>query len=317
MSPTAGNCNDDDLEILESHFSTMKEAENIGGSKDCAMSGLSTTLYRSNTDRTLIPPAPSSCSDEDEVEKEIRQWKENPFAVGCTKATWEDENIGCYELCESLCWNRSRQSHIHCTACICNRIGAKRVGNMVVLRQRVGDVVDDDDDCTTAEELKARRPKLLCVTGPYWFVMFFLTIPTFLALSLLVGFVKIPYMPLPVLITWAMLNAGLFVSLCFVSLTDPGVLYRYKRDPTLNKREDNKESSDGRGKWTWNDQALTYRPANALYDPECAVVVEDFDHTCLLTGTAIGKNNIKWFRLFVFFSALTLTYNVVLLAWRT
>ena len=31
---------------------------------------------------------------------------------------------------------------------------------------------------------------------------------------------------------------------------------------------------------------------------DCGVVVEDYDHTCPWTGTAIGKGNIKWFYLF-------------------
>ena len=51
--------------------------------------------------------------------------------------------------------------------------------------------------------------------------------------------------------------------------------------------------------WIWNDQALTFRPERAKYDVECAAVIEEFDHTCPWTGTAIGKNNMPAFKMFL------------------
>jgi hypothetical protein len=104
------------------------------------------------------------------------------------------------------------------------------------------------------------------------------------------------------MVTWTICQVGLFVSLANVACRDPGIMYRHAEPPP--GQED---------VWRWSDQALTYRPAHAKFDPECQIIVEEFDHTCPWTGTAIGKNNMPWFRRFLVFFFAVLVYNVVLL----
>ena len=51
----------------------------------------------------------------------------------------------------------------------------------------------------------------------------------------------------------------------------------------------------------------------AHFDPDCAVVVVDFDHTCPWTGTAIGKGNMPYFQAFIVFLFICLIMDVILL----
>jgi hypothetical protein len=129
-----------------------------------------------------------------------------------------------------------------------------------------------------------------------------LTIPFFVALSAWTAYSRLPNHSLAVMVTWTICQAGLFVSLANVACRDPGIMYRHAVPPP--GQED---------LWRWSDQALTYRPAHAKFDPECQIVVEEFDHTCPWTGTAIGKNNMLWFRRFLLFTLVALAYNIVLL----
>lgn len=219
----------------------------------------------------------------------VRRWKQSPFAVGLTQPTWADEGVGCCHLVQNF-------TLVALSACVCSKLGAGRVGNMVVLAQRVEAHRDQVTGTTTS------RPRLLWVVGPYWMVLLCLTVPLFSLLSLWTAYTRIIDNSLPVVFIWTVCTAGLFLSLGMVSCSDPGILYRHDEPPG---GED--------GTWRWNDQALTYRPVDAKYDTECAVVVEKFDHTCPWTGTAIGKNNMMWFRLFVAFVSIDIVINVVVL----
>jgi DHHC palmitoyltransferase len=219
----------------------------------------------------------------------VRHWRSSPFAVGLTKATWADEEIGCCALMRNF-------NYVTLSACICSRLGAGRVGNMVVLFQRMEDYHDQSTGRTV------RRPRLLWVIGPYWMVLLCLTLPLFTLLSFWTAYTRVLDQSLPVIITWAICTSVLFLSLCMVSCKDPGTLYRHNEPPT--GQEEN---------WLWNDQALTYRPASAKYDVECAAVIEGFDHTCPWTGTAIGKKNMFWFRVFCVFVLVAIVYNAALL----
>lgn len=219
----------------------------------------------------------------------VRYWKESPFAVGLTKHTWAAEEISCCELLGNF-------NPITLSACFCSKFGVGRVGNMIILAQRMEEFHDQATGTT------ARRPRLLWVVGPYWMVFLCVTLPIFSLLSFWTAYTNILDKSLPVLITWAICTGGLFLSLFMVSCRDPGILYRHAEPPTGDEED-----------WRWNDQALTYRPVGAKYDPDCAVVIEQFDHTCPWTGTAIGKRNMLWFRVFVLFVGIDLVYNVALL----
>ena len=129
-----------------------------------------------------------------------------------------------------------------------------------------------------------------------------LTVPFFAFLSAWTGVSRLSEHSLAVMVTWTICQVGLMISLANVACQDPGIMYRHGEPPP--GQED---------VWRWSDQALTYRPAHAKFDPECQVVVEDFDHTCPWTGTAIGKNNMPWFRRFLVFTLAVLVYDVVLL----
>jgi len=182
---------------------------------------------------------------------------------------------------EPLCWKDSETdccTPLGITACLC-RCCAGRVGNMVVFTQ-------------TAD-------KLVWMMGPYWMMLVFVTIPALGIFSFWVAYNKVTEQSLPVVITWSICTGCLFVSLLLTGCRDPGILRRTRQNENEN--------------WRWNDQALTYRPASAKYDPECAAVILEFDHTCPWTGTAIGKNNMATFKLFLTSLLVCLAYNVVLL----
>jgi hypothetical protein len=99
-----------------------------------------------------------SLQEEDKDETMRRRWKESPFAVGRTPATWADEETGYTSLC-SACCSDSRYSYVLCSAVLCRRAG--RVGNMVVLAQRMEEIVDVSGQ-------RIRRPRIMCIVGPYW-----------------------------------------------------------------------------------------------------------------------------------------------------
>lgn len=228
----------------------------------------------------------------DDDNEMIRHWKESPFAVGLTKATWADEDIGCCELLRNF-------TPITLSACFCSKVGAGRVGNMIVLAQRMEEYRDEATGRTR------RRPRLLWVMGPYWMVMLCITLPVFTVLSFWTIYTELLDAPLVIVIAWAICTCVLFLALFMVSCKDPGIIYRHDAPPN------GEENS-----WRWNDQALTYRPASAKYDTECAAIVERFDHVCPWMGTAIGINNIMWFRVFVTFAAVAVVFNAVLLIFK-
>jgi DHHC palmitoyltransferase len=233
--------------------------------------------------------------DDDESNEMVRLWKESPFAVGLTQPTWAAEKV-------TLCRLLRQCTPIHISAWCCSKLWCvKRVGNMVILAQVMEDFRDD------ATGTVSRRPRLLCLVGPYWMVVVGLTIPLLTLVTFWTAYTQFSDMLLPVQIVWAICTAMLYLSLLLVSCTDPGILYRHATPPTPNNGTDPTS-------WYWNDQALTYRPASAKYDSECAVVVEKFDHTCPWTGTAIGKKNMVWFKLFLLSIAINLILNAALLS---
>jgi DHHC palmitoyltransferase len=225
-----------------------------------------------------------SANDDTEL---VRRWRESPFAVGLTRETWAEENSSCVDVIRHC-------TPLALTGCCCPYAG--RVGNMIVLSQRMESYQDPATGSTRS------RPRLLLVLGPYWMVLVFVTIPIFSLLSIYTSYSKVRNESNLIHVFWYITNAGLFFSLVMVGCSNPGILYRHTAPPPGEEAQ-----------WNWNDQALTYRPIHAKYDPECAAVIEKFDHTCPWTGTAIGKNNILWFRLFIVFVVMDLLFNAILL----
>ena len=170
-----------------------------------------------------------------------RHWRENIFAVGLVDVSWGSQSG--LDLKRGCC--------CRCTASVCHAVGAGRVGNMAVLRQ-------------TRED--NGRPKLQVVMGPFWPFVLFCTLPLILGVSAWTYAKGVFAHHHPaVFVAWLLLTASLVVSLLLVACRDPGILYRH----ATPVEED----------WIWNDQGLTYRPKHARYDRDCAVVVENFDHT--------------------------------------
>lgn len=155
------------------------------------------------------------------------------------------------------------------SACICGCIGAGRVGNLAVLAQtseeydHVEIVNQETGECRTS---RRKRPKLLCVVGPYWYMNVFVTFPLILGISAWVAWNNFSHhTSLVIIISWSFCTFLMIFSLLMIACRDPGVLYKHPQQLAPD--------------WRWNDQAKTYRPPKARFDPECQVVVEGFDHT--------------------------------------
>lgn len=170
---------------------------------------------------------------------------------------------------------------------------------MVILKE--GKVVDEGNE----EEGRLPRRKIDCVVGPYWPMLCFVTFPLILVVSGLTAYTNI-YVPgaSPLLIIlWSTLTFALCYSLYSVATTDPGILPKYSTPPL---------GADNRT-WIWNDRSHSYIPRGSYFDPDCSVVVLDFDHTCPWTGTAIGKGNMPYFQLFIVLLFICLIMDIILL----
>jgi hypothetical protein len=198
--------------------------------------------------------------------RRIKRWKDSPFAVGLTEPTWMEERFRGssvpYDESGCLC----------CSAQVCPLFGAARVGNMAVLKSSmewVETVVEDEE---TGEQTIRRvsRPKLDIVVGPYWPMLFCVTYPLIFGVSgwtFMAGIYQ-RNRPLPLIFVWIVFTVGLIVSLGFTAFRDPGILRRVRNPPPQHANT-----------WRWTDQADSYRPRNAWFDQDTAVVVEGFDHT--------------------------------------
>lgn len=268
----------------------------------CALSSTLSNEERKDSTRQqlqIVNSGREKEKDEDQDSITTRLWKESPFAVGKTKASWADEEIRFVDCCRG-CFQCSDTCHMKYTAWICSILGAKRVGNMAVICQRMENV--EEDSTTAGQDLRRVRPRLICIIGPYWPIAFCVVVPFFLALGLFTAIKKLPSQHWGISLSWTICNVCLFVAFFQVSCRDPGILYRHAQRPT-----------DEDEPWVWNDQALTYRPSHAKYDPDCAVVVDYFDHTCPWMGTAIGGKNMFWFKFFLVSVPVVIIYNITLL----
>lgn len=221
--------------------------------------------------------AATRSTNEEDVKE--RHWKESVFAVGLVDLTWQTKQRSTHS-------STRRTTMADNLGCLCSCLGAGRVGNMVILKE--------------GKTSEGKR-RLDVVMGPYWPCAIMITFPLIVGLSLLILFQVILDANLILQVVWASLTVGLMVSLVLVSCRNPGILYRHAiiSSPTSN--------------WLWNDQALTFRPKTSKYDTECAAVIEEFDHTCPWTGTAIGKNNMAAFRAFCVLVLVCIVFDVILL----
>ena len=223
------------------------------------------------------PTSPTATSMEHRYQVErhkarIKHWKESPFACGLVEPTWVDQQTFHKHMYGAEETAPDETGCSCCSARICPLFNAGRVGNMVVLRSSHEWVEEVTHDEEKGEPTVRRytRPRLDCVLGPYWPMLVTVTYPLILGVSGWVLVAKILKGVLHPMLAfgWFLLTIGLIVALAFTGCRDPGILYRHEEPPPQFENL-----------WRWNDQALSYRPRNAVYDPDTAVIVEDFDHT--------------------------------------
>jgi len=131
----------------------------------------------------------------------------------------------------------------------------------------------------------------IVTAGPCWPFCTFVTAPLILGLSALVTYYVLfnDDSKLPTFVAYIYIAIVAFVtaSLFGVSCQDPGLLERVT------------DEEAGESGWLWNEQVGSFRPNDALYCRECKAVIQEFDHLCPWTGTAIGKRNMPFFKTFV------------------
>ncbi|KAL7535931.1 hypothetical protein ACHAXR_009810 [Thalassiosira sp. AJA248-18] len=314
----------------------------------------------------------------------LRHWKESDYAAGLVEPTWADEREmsskrgGC-----CCCPNREALGQmfeeeidpgcgcVFLSSVVCSKLGAGRIGNMAVLKERWvmveveadGDDDDDDDnegreqidgfvdgekvveqeealslhhrrngsECSNDNKTNStkktktklvRRREIELVVGPFWPMLIFITYPLIFGVSGLTLWNAIPGKPFYVQIGWALLTGQLIRSLFNTGFRDPGILRRHKNPPPVNedlegddrpRRKIGFRWGNEEGPWRWSDQTQSYRPKNSMYCPDCKVVLEEFDHTCPWTGTAIGKKNMGSFQMFVGLVFVCLIMDIFLL----
>jgi hypothetical protein len=184
-------------------------------------------------------------------------------------------------------------SAICCPKCCC-----KRVGHMIILceskdkhgKQRFLDcqrhhkIADDKSICF------AGARQLNCMCGPCWPVVTFFTLPAIIFVGIFASSMWRPCHCIPPFLQFLYWFFFLLpvCGLAYTAYTDPGILRRHRERPDPS--------------WNYSDQAETYRPPKAVYVAEADCVMEDFDHVCPWTGTAIAKKNTRSF--YVFFGGL-------------
>mmetsp|Transcript_8761 Transcript_8761/g.11631 ORF Transcript_8761/g.11631 Transcript_8761/m.11631 type:complete len:331 (-) Transcript_8761:234-1226(-) len=325
---------------------SQRRPKTISGAASIASVGVSTTT---SSMAAVVPPASFSLDGNENSEDlnslddmtgnaavaesvqvhmtRLKKWKESAFAVALTEPTWEAE-------AQKLSWTGERSYHrlngrtivptededdltemdLHpdttgclcCSALICPYLGAGRVGNMCILHSTTERIEEVDEDLETGEVKTRRftRPKLLCVLGPYWPMLLFVTYPLIFTVSGWAFMVSIypGNKPFVVVAAWVLLTGGLIGALGLTGCRDPGILYRQAQAPPQNENA-----------WRWNDQAQTYRPRGAHFDADTGVIIEEFDHTCPWTGTAIGKRNMLSFQFFVCLVFICLIMDIFLI----
>jgi len=131
------------------------------------------------------------------------------------------------------------------------------------------------------------------IAGPSWPMCIFCTVPIIVVGGFLITYFilmdneNVPFWIIPIYLSLVIAS---LLSLFFVGCRDPGLMERCT---------DEEAAVSG---WFWNEQVGSFRPSNAAYCRECKVLIQDYDHVCPWTGTAIGKGNMVAFRFFLVLS---------------
>jgi len=213
-------------------------------------------------------------------ERKKLTWETSPFAVGCVHASWKDDRSNCFRRSSRRGGGRNDDdedydSRVCCSAYVCGCLGARRVGNLAILAQTTEEydhleVINEE----TGEYRTTRRtrPKLLWVIGPYWYNLCILIVFLLGASVLMASPKNLAESTTVGLGMWSFVHLVMTFALIMAGCRNPGVLYRHSHPPPNTDEV-----------WTWNDQAKTFRPPTAMFDPECQAVIEGFDHTYVCT----------------------------------
>ena len=154
---------------------------------------------------------------------------------------------------------------------------------------------DDDNEGKKKKKKKKNQTKRMMrkreiqfIVGPFWPMLLGITYPLIFGVSGLTLFIGLPGRAWYIQLGWTILTVLLIRALFNTGFRDPGILSRHvdppvvseedEDDTTVRRRVGFRWGSEG-GSWRWSEQAQSYRPRNAMYDPDCAVIVEEFDHT--------------------------------------
>lgn len=182
--------------------------------------------------------------------------------------------------CNSTCTGKLREDINSCFCCC----ATSRIGEMLVLSEK-----------------KDGTPRI--IAGPEWPMCICCTVPMIIIGSALITYYIFvdaddQIVPLWILPIYLIIVIVTLLSLFFVGCRDPGLLERCT---------DEEAAESG---WFWNEQCGSFRPSHATYCKELKVLIEDYDHVCPWTGTAIGKGNMLAFRFFLVFSNV-LCYSTI------
>lgn len=271
----------------EAPFTTYDTNENPN-----IMVDITTNIAETNHTIDTFPESSPDDDDDDDAEnpnddEQTRHWKASPYAVGLVSIDWKVKP-------EGRIWFPLTFSYM-----FCKRAG--RLGNMVVLYERETKRTTAAGE-SNADITSSSIPKPIIMMGPHWPMMVCITYPLIIGVSLATFVLEIRNAHIALVATWTVMTILLLLSLARVACRNPGVFPRHAESPVDD------------GTWIWNDQGRTFRPLKAKYDSECAVVVEEYDHTCPWTGTAIGKHNMRAFQCFVAMVGIMLLFDISLLA---
>ena len=277
---------DTEVTIPDNSFSETPGATpppSLEGEEPTRETPLTESVFVSSSTRNGAISNDDNDDDDHETRRELH-WKSSIWAVGNVEITWADSRRS-----RRRRRNRNNNSssseqdtYLNASAWVCPLLRTGRVGNMAILRQSYQHIQHSNTSGTASIE---RRPKIDCVMGPYWIVPVVITYPIILLVSAMAAR-KVIILPVAVIVVWSVLTVTLLVSLSLVACRNPGIMYRYREPPPHNDEDAND--------WRWNDQALTFRPRHAKYDPECAVVIEGFDHTYVVCMYLLQVSSVAW-----------------------
>jgi hypothetical protein len=280
----------------------------------------------------------------------FKHWQDHSHAVGLCPTSWDDSPCHGKGLnenkSEAVRFFSFLTSPTRVSSTFCKKFG--RVGNMVILKERntwiqvstvettsdennnysieadatdtlcatlgarIGSSSSVNNDSTqrscTSRSMSNSQRRFDLVLGPYWIVFVTCTLPFVLSLSVCTLKLAINILlqndshasAMGVIIPiWYTCTVISIISLFTTAIIDPGILSRYRERPDPS--------------WRWNESAQSFIPPNAVFEPDLNLVVEGYHHTCIYTGTAIGRKNLAPFFLFIGFGSFCFVMDIILL----